>query len=107
MAGHSWKPRCHAMAKSTGLRCRAMAMANGTCRVHGGLTPNPRTAVLTDAGRERIKQAQRARWQHWREAGSPSLARKNNEPVATAEAPRPQKTNEQGRKLSDAEFLKA
>lgn len=32
-------PKCGAKTKGTGLPCEAPALANGRCRVHGGLTP--------------------------------------------------------------------
>lgn len=35
-----WRlPRCGAKAKGTGEPCRALPLANGRCRHHGGLTP--------------------------------------------------------------------
>ena len=36
-------PRCGAKTRS-GLRCQSPAMANGRCRMHGGLSTGPRTA---------------------------------------------------------------
>lgn len=36
--------RCHAWARSRGRPCRAPAMANGRCRLHGGLSTGPKTA---------------------------------------------------------------
>src|ERR1039458_4692438 len=36
-------PRCGAKARTTGLACRAPAMANGRCRMHGGKCTRPRT----------------------------------------------------------------
>jgi hypothetical protein len=36
-------PRCGAKARTTGLACRAPAMANGRCRMHGGRSTGPRT----------------------------------------------------------------
>lgn len=38
-AAHAQKPRCSAIAKSTGVQCTQPAMANGKCRFHGGKTP--------------------------------------------------------------------
>jgi len=35
-------PRCGALAKSTGKPCRKIALANGRCAIHGGLTPSGR-----------------------------------------------------------------
>jgi hypothetical protein len=37
-------PRCGAKARTTGCACRAPAMANGRCRLHGGKSTGPRTA---------------------------------------------------------------
>lgn len=34
-------PRCGAKTKRTGLSCRAPAMKNGRCRLHGGKSPGP------------------------------------------------------------------
>jgi hypothetical protein len=34
---------CGARAKSTGKPCQAKALANGRCRLHGGLSTGPRT----------------------------------------------------------------
>jgi len=36
-------PRCGAKARTTGCPCRAPAMANGRCRLHGGHSTGPRT----------------------------------------------------------------
>ncbi len=41
-----------------GTPCRGMALANGRCRFHGGLSTGPRTLE----GRARIAAAQRKRW---------------------------------------------
>lgn len=38
-------PRCGAKARTTGCACRAPAMKNGRCRLHGGKSTGPRTAV--------------------------------------------------------------
>ena len=37
-------PRCGAKARTTGCSCRAPAMPNGRCRMHGGKSTGPRTA---------------------------------------------------------------
>ena len=47
---------CGARGKRSGAPCRAPAMRNGRCRLHGGLSTGPRTA---DGARSR-----RARWKH-------------------------------------------
>src|SRR5262245_61392874 len=36
-------PRCGAHARQTGAPCRAPAMTNGRCRLHGGKSTGPRT----------------------------------------------------------------
>jgi hypothetical protein len=46
-------PRCGARSKRTGKPCRAAAMSNGRCRVHGGKSTGPRTPQ----GLERSKRA--------------------------------------------------
>src|ERR1700722_15349729 len=37
-------PRCGARARTTGCACRAPAMPNGRCRLHGGKRAGPRRA---------------------------------------------------------------
>jgi hypothetical protein len=49
-------PRCGAKTRK-GEKCRAPAMRNGRCRMHGGTSTGPRT--LTGMSRSR-----RARWKH-------------------------------------------
>ena len=51
-------PRCGAKTRK-GTACRAPAMANGRCRMHGGKSTGPRTPE----GRERSR---RARFKHGR-----------------------------------------
>jgi hypothetical protein len=50
--------RCGAHARSTGQPCKARALENGRCRLHGGASTGPKTAE----GRARIAEAQRRRW---------------------------------------------
>src|SRR5271168_3775479 len=38
-------PRCGAKARTTGCSCRAPAMPNGRCRMHGGKSTGPRTSA--------------------------------------------------------------
>src|SRR5580692_13177378 len=38
-------PRCGAKARTTGCPCRAPAMPNGRCRMHGGKSTGPRTST--------------------------------------------------------------
>src|SRR5512147_3173476 len=54
----SCAPRCGAKSRR-GTPCECPAMANGRCRLHGGLSTGPKTVE----GRERIR---RARWKHGR-----------------------------------------
>ena len=51
------KLKCGAYARTTGKPCQAKALANGRCRLHGGLSTGPRT----EAGRKRIGEAARTR----------------------------------------------
>lgn len=37
------KIECRAYARNTGLPCRAKALANGKCRMHGGLSTGAKT----------------------------------------------------------------
>jgi len=46
-------PRCGAKCKRTGLPCRAPAMRNGRCRLHGGKS----TGARTEAGKARQRIA--------------------------------------------------
>jgi len=48
-------PRCGARSKRTGKPCRAAAMPNGRCKVHGGKSTGPRTP-------EGLERSKRARW---------------------------------------------
>jgi hypothetical protein len=50
-------PRCGARSKRTGLPCRAAAMPNGRCRIHGGKSTGPRTP-------EGLERSRRANWKH-------------------------------------------
>ena len=40
----SKKIECGAYARTTGLPCRAKALKNGRCKLHGGLSTGPKTA---------------------------------------------------------------
>jgi hypothetical protein len=50
-------PRCGTRSKRTGLPCRAAAMPNGRCKVHGGKSTGPRTP-------EGLERSRRANWKH-------------------------------------------
>lgn len=52
-----FKVLCGAHARSTGQPCKAKALANGRCRLHGGLSTGP----LTLAGRKAIGEETRTR----------------------------------------------
>ena len=59
------KIKCGAYARSTGNPCQAKALANGKCRLHGGLsrgatTPEGRQAI-SDATRQRMASGQQER----------------------------------------------
>jgi hypothetical protein len=56
------RPRCCAETR-TRSSCQRQALPNGRCPNHGGLSTGPRTK----AGRARIAEAQRKRWQAYRE----------------------------------------
>jgi hypothetical protein len=60
---------CGAWARSRGRLCQARAIGQGgRCKFHGGESTGPRTVE----GRERIAEAQRARWARYRlEKGKP------------------------------------
>lgn len=51
-------PRCGARTRR-GTPCRAPAMRNGRCRMHGGLSTGPRT-------QEGLERCRRANWKHGR-----------------------------------------
>jgi hypothetical protein len=54
-------PRCGARSKRTGCPCRAPAMPNGRCRMHGGLSTGPRTQAGRAAiGAARLKHGRRS-----------------------------------------------
>ena len=51
------KKQCGAHARSTGLPCRAKALPNGRCKLHGGMSTGPKTLE----GRQAIGAATKAR----------------------------------------------
>ena len=53
----------------TGKSCVRKAMKNGRCPNHGGLSSGPKS----DAGRQRIAEAQKQRWKRWRSGRPPSV----------------------------------
>ena len=53
----------------TGRPCARRAMANGRCPNHGGLSSGPKS----DAGRQRIAEAQKQRWVRWRTGRTPTV----------------------------------
>jgi len=57
------RPRCGALARSTGKPCKAPGKGRGgRCRRHGGASTGPRT----EDGMARLKAAVRERWRKWR-----------------------------------------
>lgn len=48
--------RCEAYARSTGQPCQMKALANGRCRLHGGLSTGPRTPVGREKARANLRQ---------------------------------------------------
>ena len=60
---------CAARRKYDGQPCQAKALANGRCRLHGGMSTGPKTAE----GRARIAEAQRARWARYDPSGPSPL----------------------------------
>jgi hypothetical protein len=53
----SERPRCGAQTRA-GSRCKRIALRNGKCRNHGGMSTGPKS----EAGKVRIAEAQRRRW---------------------------------------------
>jgi len=51
------KKQCGAHARSTGLSCKAKALTNGRCKLHGGMSTGPKTLE----GRQAIGAATKAR----------------------------------------------
>jgi hypothetical protein len=49
-------PRCGARSRS-GQPCNSPAMANGRCRMHGGMSTGPRTP-------EGLERSRKANWKH-------------------------------------------
>ena len=54
---------CNARTRA-GTACRCKALKNGRCKLHGGMSTGPRTL----AGRRRIAEVQRGRWQRSKRA---------------------------------------
>ena len=52
------KKKCGAYARSTGKPCQAKALANGRCRLHGGMSTGPKTAEGKKAALMNLKQFQ-------------------------------------------------
>jgi hypothetical protein len=116
-----WWPRCMAHARSTGMPCLMLCAADEDgrpkkrCRLHGSA---PGSGHQTPEGKRRAAEAlsrtMKSFWSDWKAAGSPPIVRgcvragqSKPAPRATPRPPRAQKTNRQGAKMSDAEFLKA
>jgi hypothetical protein len=72
-------PRCGAKTRQ-GTPCRAPAMANGRCRMHGGKSTGPRT----EAG---LARSRKARWKHGHcSAEAKTLRKEVKELLAEGEA---------------------
>jgi len=56
------KRLCRAYARSTGNPCRCIALKNGRCRLHGGLSTGPKTiqgkSKVSEATRDRMANGQ-------------------------------------------------
>ena len=71
------KKTCGAHARSTGAPCKAKALLNGRCKLHGGMSTGPKTLL----GRQTVGAATKARmsnfqlqrakdgFQRWLDAG--------------------------------------
>ena len=55
-----FKKQCGAHARSTGLPCKAKALPNGRCKLHGGLSTGPKSVE----GKLAIGAATKARMAH-------------------------------------------
>ena len=84
------KTKCGAYARSTGNPCQAKALANGRCRLHGGLASGPKTQegrqAIAEATRQRMASGQQERvlagFYRWLEDGGRemlSMMAKNRE----------------------------
>lgn len=51
-----YRPRCGADARSTGKPCQMKALANGRCRLHGGLSTGPKTEEGKARSRANLRQ---------------------------------------------------
>jgi len=52
------RQKCGAFARSTGKPCRMKALANGRCRLHGGLSTGPKTSKGKARALANLKQFQ-------------------------------------------------
>jgi hypothetical protein len=52
------RQKCGAFARSTGRPCRMKALANGRCRLHGGLSTGPKTKEGKQKALMNLKQFQ-------------------------------------------------
>jgi hypothetical protein len=66
-------PRCGAKKRGKGTPCGSPAMANGRCRLHGGLSTGPKT-------KEGIENIRKAHWKHGQR--SAEAVRRRKEGVA-------------------------
>jgi hypothetical protein len=52
------RKKCGAFARSTGKPCRMKALANGRCKLHGGLSTGPKTSEGKKKALMNLKQYQ-------------------------------------------------
>jgi hypothetical protein len=72
---------CGAHARTTGAPCKAMALPNGRCKNHGGMSTGPKTTsgrkAIAQATRQRMASEQRKRvlagYYAWLEGGGREL----------------------------------
>lgn len=79
-----WPMQCEARTRAGG-SCKAPALPNGRCKLHGGRSTGP----LSEAGRERIAAAQRKRWRRWRSEAASAHHRERTTPTHHPNAGRP------------------
>ena len=83
--GHCTSVHCGARTRK-GTACLRKALSNGRCPNHGGLSTGPRT----EAGKQRISEAQKSRWVAWRSQRSTSQRPLETSPqTLTAHLPGP------------------
>lgn len=69
----SERPRCGARTRK-GTPCKAQALKNGRCFMHGGLSTGPRTEEGKAAQRKAARAAMQRLWARWKAEGRPPLS---------------------------------